>query len=225
MNSIAKSTLPSAALRAAVASLGLLLLGGCSLLGIRTAEEPRFAVVTAQDDIELRDYAPYVSVETIVAADFREAGNQAFRKLFGYISGENRARETIAMTAPVSASEVDAGDGESIEMTIPVIATEQPRGWRYAFVLPSRYDPRSAPLPLDPGLELVANESRRVAVLGFSGGWREAAFRDNLDRLLAWIDENGLEAVSTPRFAAYDPPWALPFMRRNEIIIDVEPSS
>ena len=211
--------------RPLAAALGLLLLGGCSLLGIRTAEEASYAVVASQDDIELRDYASYVSVETTVSADFDDAGNRAFRKLFGYISGDNRAQEKIAMTSPVTASESTAGDGEEIEMTIPVIASERQRGWRFAFVLPGRFTIDSAPLPLDPDVELVENRPRRVAVLTFSGRWREAAFRDNLERLLGWIEKNGYEAASSPRFAGYDPPWALPFMRRNEIIIDLEPTS
>lgn len=197
-----------------------LTLGGCSLLGIRTADEAGYAVVDVRDDIELRDYSAYVTVETVVDADFNDAGNQAFRRLFGYISGDNRAREDIEMTAPVIASESDGG--EDIEMTVPVIAAEESSGWRYAFVLPTRFTIDNAPLPLREDVVLREVEPRRVAVLTFAGSWRESRFRDNLQRLFDWIEANGYEPESEPRFASYDPPWAIPFLRRNEIMIDIE---
>lgn len=194
-------------------------LGGCSLFGIRTAEQAEYAVVESFDAIELRDYAAHVSVETTVDAGFDDAGNRAFGRLFGYISGDNRAREPIEMTAPVIARE---SGGESIEMTAPVVATPAARGWTFAFVLPARYTMENAPLPLRDDVRLGENRPRRVAALSFSGSWREAAFASKLERLRGWIEENGFEAASPPRFAAYDPPWAIPFLRRNEILIDVE---
>ena len=197
-------------------------LSGCSLLGIRTVEEAGYEVVETQGDIELREYAAYVAVETTVDADFEDAGNRAFRKLFAYISGENRARQSIDMTAPVIARETDAAKGESIDMTAPVIAAQDRRGWRYAFVLPAGYSIENAPLPLREDVSLAEIEPRRVAVLTFSGSWNESTFNARLERLRDWIEINQLEADSSPRFAGYDPPWTIPFLRRNEIMIDVK---
>lgn len=194
-------------------------LGGCSLFGIRTAEQAEYTLVEHVDDIELRDYAAHVTVETTVEAGFDEAGNLAFGKLFGYISGDNRARESIDMTAPVIASEES---GETIDMTAPVVATRAAAGWTYAFVLPSRYTLENAPLPLREDVGLSENRPRRVAALIFSGVWNEARMEKNIARLRGWIENRGLEAASPPRFAAYDPPWAIPFLRRNEVLIDVE---
>ena len=208
-------------LRPLAAGLCLLLLGGCSLFGIRTAEEARYTLVSSDGDIELRSYAAYVSVETIVDSDFEQAGKQAFRKLFDYISGANRGQQEIAMTAPVTASE--AAGGETIEMTAPVVATERRLGWSWAFVLPARYTIDNAPLPLRDDVRLVENAPARFAVLTYSGSWKQSAFDDRLKQLLGWIEDNRLEAASLPRFAAYDPPWTLPFMRRNEIMIEVKP--
>lgn len=207
-------------LRPLAAGLCLLLLGGCSLFGIRTVEEAGYTLVSSDGDIELRSYAGYVSVETIVDSNFDQAGSQAFRKLFDYISGANRARQKIAMTAPVTASAAESS--ESIDMTAPVIATENRRGWSWAFVLPAAYTIDDAPLPLRDDVMLVENEPSRVAALTYSGAWTQSAFDENLVRLRGWIEDNGLEAASPPRFAAYDPPWTLPFMRRNEIMIEVE---
>ena len=208
-------------LRPLAAGLCLLLLGGCSLFGIRTAEEATYTLVSSDGDIELRSYAGYVSVETTVDGDFEQASKQAFRKLFDYISGANRAQQKIAMTAPVTASA--AAGSESIEMTAPVVATENQRGWSYAFVLPARYTIDDAPLPLQEDVKLVENKPTRVAVLTYSGSWKQSAFEQNLERLRGWIEDNRLETASPPRFAAYDPPWTLPFMRRNEIMLELKP--
>ena len=193
--------------------------GGCSLFGIRTAEQPEYAVVETFEAIELRDYAAHVTVETTVEADFEDAGNRAFERLFGYISGDNRARESIEMTAPVIARE---SGGETIEMTAPVVATRVTRGWTFAFVLPARYTLENVPLPLREDVRLGEIRPRRVAALSFSGAWRAAAFARKAEHLHGWIEANGFEIVSPPRFAAYDPPWAIPFLRRNEILIDIE---
>ncbi len=209
-------------LRPILATVAVLLLSGCSLFGIRSVEEAAYVVVDRQGDIELRDYSGYITVETIVDGDFEDAGKLAFKRLFGYISGENRARKNIDMTAPVIASEADEIDGVSIEMTAPVIAEQDRRGWRYAFVLPAGYTMDNAPLPLPEDVSLAEIEPRRVAVLSFSGSWNAATFRDNLARLRGWIERNRLEAASSPRYAGYDPPWTIPFLRRNEIMIDVE---
>lgn len=204
------------------AALLAALLSGCSLFGIRTVEEAGYQVIETQGDIELRDYAAYVAVETTVEADFEDTGNRAFRKLFGYISGENRARQNIDMTAPVIASEANANPGESIDMTAPVIAEQDQGGWRYAFVLPAGYSIDNAPMPLREDVRLAEFEPRRVAVLTFSGSWNQSRFNQNLERLRGWLERNQLEAASLPRFAGYDPPWTLPFLRRNEIMIDLK---
>jgi hypothetical protein len=205
--------------RALTTSLFALALGGCSLFGIRTAEEADYVVVETRNEFELRDYAALVTVETTVDAAFEDAGKRAFGKLFAYISGENRAREEIEMTTPVVAS---ADGGESIAMTAPVTAARERQGWRYSFVLPARYTIETAPLPLRDDVGLAGIEPRRVAVLTFSGTWRESTFDENLGRLRDWIERNRLEIASAPRYASYDPPWAIPFLRRNEIMIDVK---
>ena len=198
------------------------MLSGCSLFGIRTVEQAHYKVLETQGDIELREYAAYVTVETTVDGDFEDAGKRAFGKLFGYISGENQARGKIDMTAPVIASDANAVSGESIEMTAPVIAAQDRGGWRYAFVLPAGYSIENAPLPLRDDVRLAEVEPRRVAVVTFSGTWNESAYGANLERLRDWIEANRFEAASPPSFAGYDPPWTIPFLRRNEVMIDVK---
>lgn len=196
-----------------------LLQSGCSLFGIRSVEEAGYTVIQQQEPFELRRYDSLVIAQTTVAADFDDASGIAFRRLFDYISGANRQQQKISMTAPVIAADTA---GETIDMTAPVVAEASAQGWRFAFVLPRDIDLASAPQPTNPDISLVAVPVRTVAVARYSGSWNEASYRDNLRRLQQWMADEGLRPGSTPRVAGYDPPWTLPFLRRNEVLVDVE---
>lgn len=207
--------------RSMLAIVAILIQSGCSVFGIRSAEEARYIVLNEQDEFELREYAGIVIAETTVNSGFDEAGKEAFGRLFGYISGENKSAQKIAMTAPVLVDEENSNATESIAMTAPVIANETTDGWRYAFVLPSSFTIDDAPIPTNSKIRLVEVQPKLVAVLRYSGLLNESDFRDNSARLFDWILTNQLESLSLPRVAGYDPPWTLPFLRRNEVMIDV----
>ena len=195
---------------------------GCSIVGIRTAEEASYHLLAKDDRIEIREYGELVVVETDVDASYEEAGRIAFKKLFGYISGENGSQSKIAMTAPVMSREGRALDGEKVAMTSPVIGEKQGQGWRYSFVLPANFTLENAPVPSNPEVKLAVIPRKKVAAIRYSGTWKERAMREKSEQLIDWIQRNGLERLSTPRSAGYDPPWTLPFLRRNEIMIDVK---
>ena len=205
-----------------VAMICFIFVTGCSVVGIRTTEEASYTVLAKYDQIEIREYKELVVVETDVDASYDKAGNIAFKKLFGYISGENVSQSKIAMTAPVMSKERNAGTGEKVAMTSPVIGEKQGQGWRYSFVLPAGYTLETAPLPTNPEVNLTRIPRKKVAVIRYSGLWREPAMREKSDELVEWIQANGIERLSTPRSAGYDPPWTLPFLRRNEIMVDVK---
>ena len=194
---------------------------GCSFFGIRNTEEAGYAVIDERNQIEIREYDELVVVETFVNTDYEEAGTIAFRKLFAYISGENISKTKISMTAPVMSKEGDAPEGDKIPMTSPVLGQRQVKGWRYSFVLPAGYTLENAPLPSNPEVKLVVIPRKKVAVIRYSGSWKEHTMREKSEKLVEWIQANGLERLSSPRSARYDPPWTLPFLRRNEIMIDV----
>lgn len=216
------STPPASLHRPLIAVLLILLQTGCSLVGIRSTEEPNYSVLRNQDRFEVREYDALLIAQTLVDARFDEAGNIAFRRLFGYISGDNEAASEIAMTAPVMAIDANRARGEKIAMTAPVTGEETAPGWRFAFVLPSTYTLATAPVPSNPEVSLAQVAARKVAVLRYSGTWSETAYQKNLQLLQTWMQQNRLEAGSLPRVAGYDPPWTLPFLRRNEIMIDVK---
>ena len=208
--------------RSLLALVLILLQTGCSLMGIRSTEEPNYSVLQQEDRFEVRDYETLVLAETLVDASFDDAGKIAFKRLFGYISGDNEAAAEIAMTAPVMALDEKQSSGENISMTAPVTGEETPLGWRFAFVLPSGYTLATAPVPGNPDVRLQQVPARTVAVVRYSGSWNETAYEENLKNLQQWMRQNQLEADSLPRVAGYDPPWTLPFLRRNEVMIDIK---
>lgn len=198
---------------AAVVCAGGLLVPG----GALAVEEPEYEVVASHGELELRRYAPMILAETRVEADFEGAGNEAFRRLFRYISGDNRAQAKIAMTAPV----VQEAASRKIAMTAPVVQEADEEGWRVAFVLPAEFSWETAPLPTDSRVALRLVPERTVAALRFSGTWGEERFAEHERRLRALIAEHGLEPAGEAVSARYNPPFTPWFMRRNEVLIPV----
>lgn len=211
------------ALPVAALTVALLISMGCSVFGSQSVEEAGYEVLRAEGPFELREYDELVLAVTLVSAPLEEAQRIAFGRLFDYISGDNVARSKIAMTAPVIAEEVEA-EGTKIAMTAPVLSEESADGWRVAFVLPASFTIETAPLPNEPLVSLVRVPSKTVAAIRYSGSRGEESFREHESELLGWIDDADLEPVSATRSAGYDPPWTLPPMRRNEVLIDVQPA-
>ncbi|MFK7889942.1 MAG: heme-binding protein [Granulosicoccus sp.] len=206
-----------AVLISCITSIGL---AGCTVFGVSNVEEAAHTVLISENEFELREYAPVVVARTVVDAEFKEAGNTAFRRLFGYISGDNSRAQKIAMTAPVISD--NQADGKKIEMTAPVIGEKSVTGWTYSFVLPSTYSIDTAPQPEDNRVELAKLPEKSVAVIRYSGLQKESLMQNKLNELKQWMDGKSFVAVSAPRWAGYNPPFTLPWFRRNEVMIDVE---
>ena len=200
-----------------------LLLAGCSLVGIRSGyEQPTYQVLeTIDGQVEIRRYPLRLAAETPVGAqDDQPARDAAFRTLFAYISGANEAQSEIAMTAPVETG----ASGEEITMTVPV-ETTAPDGGReiMRFFLPASYTAATAPEPTDPKVRIVEIPAMTLAVLRFSGFWDEETLRARGTELLAALDGSDWRPARTPSALFYDPPWTLPFLRRNEVAVPVTP--
>ncbi len=180
-------------------------------------EEATYTVVDRDSNFEVRDYAPHVLAETVVEGDLEEAGDKAFNRLFRYISGANRSREKIAMTAPVS----QQPKGEKIKMTAPVGQQRAQEGWAVSFMMPSSYTLETLPEPEDPAISLRQVSARQMAAVRYSGFWSEKGYLRNKQELESWIHERGLTIAGDPVWARYNPPFTPWFMRRNEILIPV----
>jgi hypothetical protein len=181
-------------------------------------EEAPYTVVERAGAFEIRDYAPHVLAETVVNGAFKDAGNQAFRRLFRYISGENSSRESVAMTAPVS----QEARSERIAMTAPVEQQLLEEKWLVSFTMPASYTLETLPEPRDPQVTLRQVPARRMAALRYSGVWSEKSFLRHKRALERWLQERGLGSVGAPVWARYNSPFAPWFVRRNEILVPVD---
>ncbi|MGV8885610.1 MAG: heme-binding protein [Microbacteriaceae bacterium] len=179
-------------------------------------EKQPYELVRSEGEIELRRYPEHVVVETEVSAGFEDAGNRAFRYLFGYISGENTARQSIDMTSPVVQSR-----SQRVAMTAPVVQTGSGHDYTVAFVLPASFTRESAPLPARAEVELRTVPARLVAATSFSGRWSEAAFQKHRTELLSGVRDAGFTAVGDAWFARFDPPYTPWFLRHNEVLVEV----
>ena len=188
-------------------------------------EEPAYRVIEKNDVFEIRDYEPYLVAEVEVRADFKKAGNQAFRVLFDYISGENIRQEEISMTVPVNQQSVH-DEGEKIEMTTPVLQTpgaEEVGTYRFSFVMPAEYTLDTLPLPKDERIEIRQVPAKKVAVLRYSGSWSESNYRKNESLLLTSLADRELATEGQPIYARYNSPFTLWFLRRNEVLVELAP--
>jgi hypothetical protein len=207
--------------RAVLSALSTAVLTGCSLFGVRSGyEEPRYEVTLRLDDaVEVRRYAPRLAAETVVSGpDEKAARGDAFRILFDYISGANRAQQRVAMTVPVET----AAEGEQIAMTAPVeTAPAAEGGYAMRFFLPASYTPASAPQPSDPRVRIVPVPAATVAVLEFTGSTSTERVAGEQQRLLRVLEGSPWRPTGSPVALFYDPPWTIPFLRRNEVAVAV----
>ncbi len=181
-------------------------------------EEAKYAVITKHGDLELRQYEPHFVAETIVEGDFDGVGNEGFRRLFKYISGENQKKQAISMTAPVSQDAIS----EKIPMTAPVNQERTGNQWRIAFLMPSAYTLEKLPQPLDPKVLLKEIPARRMAAITYSGTWSRKRYEEKKALLELFIRKQGLKSIGEPVFARYNPPFMPWFLRRNEVLIPVQ---
>ena len=202
-----------------------LLLGGCSVFGIRSGyEEAAHTVLLVDGDFEIRQYDDALIARTVTTGSYSKAGNAAFRRLGGYIFGDNVTQDSVAMTTPVFQQQVDASEGESesIAMTTPVYQEQVGDEWVQTFVLPSEYTLETLPVPTDPNVEITTLPGAKVAVIRYSGFINPEAIEEKGALLREWMESQGLVAKSAARSAAYDPPWTLQFLRRNEVQIEID---
>ena len=196
-------------------------LGSCSMVGIRAGyEQPTYDVVKEiSEQSEIRYYGPRLAVETTVeSGDYESGKRSAFRLLFDYISGSNLIQKRIDMTAPVES----IVEFEEIDMTVPVeIVADKSNTLRMRFFLPVEYDFENAPEPINSKVRVVMVPEQFSAVLRFSGFASAGVVSDKKAELLKLLNDIEWEVSGASSVYGYDPPWTLPFFRRNEVVLPV----
>lgn len=195
-----------------------------SVIGVRSGtEEPPHTSRDLGDGVDIRHYSERIAAETTVNDTEEGARNAGFRRLAGYIFGANHGSTRIAMTAPVSQRR---SEGTTIAMTAPVSQSAGSDGdWVIRFYMPARWTMAELPSPDDDRVRLVTVPPETVAVLKFSGSRDAQAVATHVEQLQNTLRAYGFEATGDATAWFYDPPWTLPFLRRNEVAIPVTEGS
>lgn len=201
------------------AIVAVLVLGGVLAGPIMSdVERPDYEVMsTAGQNIEMRRYAPMIIAQVTVEGAREEAIGDGFRLLADYIFGNNTVSQEIAMTAPVQQQA-----SEKIAMTAPVQQQAEGNAWTVSFVMPSDYTMETLPKPNNDRVTLKQVSAKRVIAITFSGTNSNDNIAEHEQKLKEYIQANNLQTTGQPTYAFYNPPWTLPPMRRNEVMIELE---
>lgn len=200
-----------------LAAAGLAGLGGVTWSAMASnVETPDYRVDSKNGNFEIREYGPTIVAEATVSGERDTAIQRGFGIIADYIFGNNLSSAKIAMTAPVTQQ-----PSEKIDMTAPI--TQQAKGqfWNVRFVMPSKYTMKTLPKPTNPEVVLIEVPATRFATIRFSGSASQVSLDQQEEQLRTFMAEGGLTPINTPQYAFYDAPWTLPFMRRNEIMIEI----
>ena len=174
-----------------------------STLVYMTEKQP-YIVLKRYSDMELRDYPAGMQIETEVNGDFINAGSVGFRPLVNFISGNNKARQAIAMTAPVIQESVTTSRH------------------KVRFVMPEGMDPSSTPAPADSRVVAIEVPAHLAAARKFGGSWNKEKFEKEGATLLAEVAKAGLVPQGNLYWSRFDPPWKPGFLKHNEVLIRVK---
>ena len=175
----------------------------CQVMAI---EEPDFKILVDEGELEIRSYDEYLVAETAVEGSFDTASRKGFRRVAGYIFGENKN---------------SIGQSEKIQMTAPVTVKPDNEGWVLHFVMPSNYDISELPVPNNNSILLKKIEAHLAAVITFSGFTTDAKIQDKTEELKIWLKKKDFKIAGPQQIARYNDPFTLPWLRRNEIIFKV----
>jgi len=164
-------------------------------------EEPAYTLRSSDGAFEVRAYAPTIVAETTVGGDAFGSRFEGFGPLADYIFAKERDGEKIAMTAPVT-QQATTSDA-----------------WTIGFTMPAAYSMATLPAPVSSNVTLTQQPAHTVAVLKFTGLATERDMDEAKRTLMQKVASAGLVTKGEPVFAFYDPPWTLPFIRRNEVMI------
>ena len=198
--------------------IALILIVGGLLAGpvMSNVEKPDYKVIQTERNIEIRQYEPMIIAEVEVDGKREDAIREGFRLIADYIFGNNTVQRDISMTAPVQQQE-----SQKIAMTAPVQQQSTGRSWQISFVMPSKYSMETLPEPKNGRVRLKEIMTKKFVVIKFSGTNSNENVTEHENQLMNYIESNQIKIIDSPKYAFYNAPWTLPFMRRNEVMIEI----
>ena len=183
-------------------------------------EEPKYSVLKEYENFEIRNYDSYLVAEVDIEGSYNKTGNEAFRILAGYIFGDNQSSTKMNMTAPVESEAIQAS--ERMNMTAPVFSNKNVNGYTYRFVMESKYTQETLPVPNNSKIRITEIKDRVMAVISFSGRWSQKNFEKHEQILVNDLKNEGIGVASEAIYARYNAPFTPWFLRRNEIMFEIE---
>lgn len=180
-------------------------------------EQPKYKVLASKINIELREYEPMMIAEVEVLGERKEAIRRGFKILAEFIFGNNTSKTNIDMAAPMTHQR-----SEKMAMTAPVMQEEKMGKWTVRFVMPAQYSLETLPKPNSNQVTVRGLPAKCLAVIRFSGLVDEINLKKHTQQLESYIVSEHLKMIGKPILAFYNPPWTLPFLRRNEVMIEVD---
>lgn len=180
----------------------LLITAGLHGESVMAIEQPHYEVIEKLGNVEIRHYEAMNVARVRVSAKFEDAGNQAFRKLAGYIFGDNARSQKIAMTAPVSQYKADKDSNE----------------YWVTFMMPAQYKLDDLPKPQDDSIDLRHLPAGTMAAIRYKGGWSRKRYEQNRAELESTIKGSEWHTTGEPIWARYNSPMMPSWFRTNEVL-------
>ena len=183
-------------------------------------EEPDFKVISEEDEFQIREYDQKIIAQVEVEGDFDEASSMGFKLLADYIFGNNLldgASKKISMTTPVEMTPL----AENLLMTSSVMDEQVNNKWSINFVMPQEFSLDTLPKPNNSQVNIIEVPKEKYAVIVFSGLVRDTSYAEKAELLSNYLEENSFKQQGAIKIARYNPPWTLPFFRRNELMVRI----
>jgi len=184
-------------------------------------EEPEFKLISEEGEFQIREYEPKIIAQVEVEGDFDEASSKGFKLLANYIFGNNLLdgiSKKISMTTPVEMTPL----AENLLMTSSVMDDQINNKWSINFVMPREFSIDTLPKPNNSQVNIIEVPKEKYAVIVFSGLVRESSYAEKAELLSNYLEEKSFKQQGTIKIARYNPPWTLPFFRRNELMVRID---
>ena len=187
---------------------------GAAMIGpiMSNVEVPAYKILKKEQNIEIRQYPPLIIAEVKTAGSRQASISDGFRILADFIFGNNEGEKQLSMNGPITQQE-----GIKIAMTAPVQQEKTDAEWAISFIMPSKFSIDTIPNPINDRIKIIQIPSKRYAVITFSGRSTEANLTKHTNKLEIYMNESSYSKVGNAKYAFYNPPWTLPFLRRNEV--------
>ena len=202
----------------AILLIVVVLVFGAAMIGpiMSNVEVPAYKIVKKEQNIEVRQYPPLIIAEVKTAGSRQASIGDGFRILADFIFGNNEGEKQLSMNGPITQQE-----GIKIAMTAPVQQEKTDAEWATSFIMPSKFSIDTIPNPINDRIKIIQIPSKRYAVITFSGRSTEENLTKHTNELGKYMNGSSYSKVGNAKYAFYNPPWTLPFLRRNEVQFEI----